>query len=86
MIYVVRDGKLVPKDSIRRDAPRGSGFPTPMLSRLEPFESPVTGREITSWAERDRDMRAVDAVDLRDYPKDHVFSRSRDIQLKEPKI
>ena len=56
-----------------------------MLSRLEPFASPVDGREITSWRERDRDMAAVDAFDTRDLPKGHAFRRGRDVQLKEAK-
>jgi hypothetical protein len=86
MIYVMHEGRLVPKDSVPRETLQASAYPTPRLSRIEPYESPVTGKEISSWAERDRDMRAVDAVDLRDYPKDHTFSRGRDTQLKEPKI
>ena len=84
-VFVIIDGKLVDKDLLRRKEDRSS-FPTPMLSKMEPFESPVTGKEISSWAERDKDMRAVDAVDLRDYPKDHIFSRGRSVQLKEPEL
>jgi hypothetical protein len=69
-VWVIRDGVLVEKGSIA-DAvqDRRSIFPTPMLSRMEPFESPVTGREITSWRERDRDMEAVGACDPRDLPR-----------------
>lgn len=87
VVYVWRDGKLVDKSTVPPEpCPAYGSFPTPRVSRIEPYESPVTGKEISSWAERDRDMRAVDAVDLRDYPKDHKFSRSRKIQLKEAKI
>jgi hypothetical protein len=39
-----------------------------MISRMAPFESPVTGKEISSWRERDRDMAAAGAVDPRDMP------------------
>jgi hypothetical protein len=52
-----------------------------MLSRIEPFESPVTGAEITSWRDRERDMKAADAVDPRDLPP--VFKRGRAAQKKE---
>jgi hypothetical protein len=83
MIYVYRDGKYVDKATVQPRAVERSGFPTPRVSRLDPFESPVTGKEISTWRERDADMKAVDAVDLRDYPKDHVFKRGRDVQLQE---
>jgi hypothetical protein len=45
---------------------------------LETFESPVTGKPITSWRERDRDMDAAGAVDRRDIPK-AVFDKRREI-------
>jgi len=35
---------------------------------MEPFESPVTGKEISSWRDRDKDMAAAGAVDPRDLP------------------
>ena len=51
---------------------------------MEPFESPVTGKEISSWRERDADMRAAgDCYDPRDLPRDHVYRRGRTVQLKE---
>lgn len=83
-VYVIRNGEVVEKRSLAdaRDD-RRSIFPAPRLSRIEPFESPVTGKEISSWRERDADMRAVDAVDLRDMPRDHTFKRGRAAQLKE---
>lgn len=82
MKFVFRDGHLVPKDEADRTAhpPTRSAFPAPMLSRMEPFESPVTGKEITSWRERDRDMAAAGAVDPRDLP---APSRGRARQAKE---
>jgi hypothetical protein len=42
------------------------------------FESPVTGKEITSWRERDRDMAAAGAVDPRDLPVQPFEQRRRD--------
>jgi len=68
--YVFRDGLIIPKgEALGRQArPARSSLPAPMLSRMEPFESPVTGKEISSWRERDRDMAAADAVDPRDLP------------------
>jgi hypothetical protein len=67
-VFVLRDGRLVEK-TCELKSQINSHFPTPMLSRMEPFESPVTGREITSWRERDRDMEAVGACDPRDLPR-----------------
>lgn len=84
-IYVLRDGVLRPKGldrDVARDAKR-SDFPAPRLSRIEPFESPVTGKEITSWRDRDRDMAAAGAVDPRDLPQD--FKRGRAAQKREAK-
>lgn len=85
-VWIYRNGKLVPKmgaPSGDEAPPARSDFPAPRVSRMEPFESPVTGKEISSWRERDADMRAVDAVDIRDYPKNHEFKRGRKVQLKE---
>lgn len=65
-VFVIRDGKLV-----EREAPKvleKSAFPCPRVSRMTPFDSPVTGKEISSWRERDRDMAAAGAVDPRDLP------------------
>jgi len=70
MIYVYRDGIVVPKPiAPRREAAGASAFPTPLLSpRFETMASPVTGEAITSWRDRDRDMQAAGAVDRRDLP------------------
>ncbi len=81
-IYVFRDGKLVEKH--KNPSPNFcTFFPAPVVSRMQPFESPVTGKEITSWRERDADMKAVNAYDPRDMPKGHVYSRGREAQAKE---
>lgn len=82
MIFLIRNGRLVPKASIAEAiADNRSDLAAPMLSRMTPFESPVTGAEITSWRDRERDMAAVDAVDPRDLPKNP--KRGRAAQLKE---
>ena len=70
-VYVIREGVVVEKAGLAlrqtSDSAR-SDFPSPRLSRLEPFASPVTGKEITSWRQRDRDMDAAGACDPRDLP------------------
>lgn len=75
-VYVIRNGELCEKAPPASSNSRSS-FPTPMLSRIEPFESPVTGREITSWRDRDRDMMAADAVDPRDLPRQPFEQRKK---------
>lgn len=82
-VYVVRDGVLVDKRKFEPPPVARSHLPAPMLSRMEPFESPVTGKEITSWRERDRDMAAAGAVDPRDLPRE--MKRGRAAQKKEAK-
>lgn len=82
-VFVVRDGKLVRRDLVTTRPPARSHLPAPMLSRIEPFESPVTGKEITSWRDRDRDMKAAGAVDPRDLPKQ--MKRGRAAQQREAK-
>jgi hypothetical protein len=79
-IYVLRDGRLINKDRLSRvEAAGASDMPSPMLSpRLEPFESPVTGKEVSSWRDRDRDMKAADAVDPRDLPRRPFEKRKAD--------
>lgn len=64
-VFVIRDGKLIEKGPAQVDTPT---FPCPRVSRMTPFASPVTGKEITSWRERDADMKAVGACDPRDLP------------------
>jgi len=78
MIYVFRDGFLVPKGSARdvRLPAKRADFPTPMLSYLEPYASPIDGREVTSWAQRDAEMAANNAYDPRD------VSRKPDVRPK----
>jgi hypothetical protein len=74
-VWVVRNGEVVEKGPAPVDTP---SFPCPMISRMTPFESPVTGKEISSWRERDRDMAAAGAVDPRDLPRAPFEKRKRD--------
>ena len=69
MIYLLRDGVLVPKGSVRdaRASSVRADFPTPRLSKLEPYASPIDGHEVTSWGERDRELQANNAYDPRDF-------------------
>ena len=86
-VYVIRDGQLVEKHaSAPREEPGGrenERLPAPHVSRMAPFESPVTGKEITSWRARDADMKAAGAVDIRDLGPNHSFRRGRQVQLEE---
>lgn len=86
-VYVVRNGVVVEKASIAEAiADRRSIFPAPMLSRMEPFESPVTGKEISSWRERERDMTAAGAVDPRDLPRKPFEQREeRNVRSRQTK-
>jgi hypothetical protein len=72
-VWIYQDGKLVEKPG---GAGRISAFPTPRISRFEAMESPVTGKQVSSWRERDRDMEAAGAVDPRDIPK-AVFEKRK---------
>lgn len=83
-VYVLKEGHLVEKPEARSPAPT-SGFPTPFVSRIEPYESPIDGHEITSWGEREREMKANDAYDPRDLPRDHKFTnRTRRDATQQP--
>jgi hypothetical protein len=84
-VYVRRNGVLVDKETGEKmvyDAWE-IAFPTPRVSRFEPMESPVTGKIITSWREREIDMQAAGAIDRRDLPADYEFKRGRKAQFKE---
>jgi len=73
-VYVYRDGKIVTKLRRKQEA---TLFPTPRVSRFDAFESPVTGENISSWRQRERDMNAADAVDRRDIPSKAFEDRRR---------
>jgi hypothetical protein len=66
-------GVLVPKHSVQRERPRRSDLAAPLISRMEPYESPIDGKEVTSWGQRERELRDNNAYDPRDvsapYPK-----------------
>jgi hypothetical protein len=59
-----------------RAAPE-SGFPKPMISCLTPYRSPIDGKEITSWRQRDRDLKDNNAYD----PRDGRYERPKPRQL-----
>lgn len=85
-VYVRRNGVLVDKktgEPIQQTALATLGFPSPRVSRMEPYASPITGREVTSWGERAREMRDNDCFDTRDLPANHHWRRGRAVQLKE---
>jgi hypothetical protein len=74
-IYVLKDGKLVEvQKRVSRETP---DFPTPMISRIEAYESPIDGREITSWGQRDRELKDNDCYDPRDFSPGHVYDKSK---------
>jgi len=77
-VFIIREGKVVEKGSMQeaRDD-RRSIFPAPRVSRMDSFESPVTGESISSWRQRERDMSAADAVDRRDIPQAAFDKRKR---------
>lgn len=66
MRFVIRGDRLVEKVE---EPTRKPAFPSPMLSRMTSFESPVTGKTISSWRQRDADMEAAGAIDPRDIPR-----------------
>jgi len=74
-VYVIKNGELVVKTTHQNSS--RSSFPTPMISRIEPFESPISGKEISSWRDRDRDMAVVNAVDPRDLPRKPFEQRKK---------
>lgn len=75
MIYVFRDGCMVPKGAPRpRPIP---DFPTPIIGRpMQPYESPISGVAINSWRERDAEMKEHNCYDHRDMSESHVYPRS----------
>jgi hypothetical protein len=76
--WVLRNGAIVVKGSDRDNpTPARSDFPAPQISRMEAYESPIDGKEVTSWAQRDRELRDNNAYDPRDLPKGHVYEKSK---------
>lgn len=85
-VYVRRNGVLVDKktgEPIEQMALTAVGFPTPRLSRLDPYQSPIDGKEISSWGQRDRELQANDCYDPRDFTG--TYRRGREVQLQELK-
>ena len=75
-VWIIREGKLVEKASLEdAAADKRSVFPRPRLSRLEPYESPIDGKEITSWGQRDKDLRDSNSYDPRDMKNERPEQR-----------
>src|SRR5262245_10575902 len=80
-VWVLRDGRLVEKRFPRERKPE---FPSPLVSRMESYESPVDDSSISSWRQRDADMKRVDAVDPRDLPrKPFEERRARNARIRQ---
>lgn len=77
-VYVIRDGKLVERISQQQKFAKSTTIGSPMVSRFESIESPVTGQTVSSWRERDRDMNAAGAVDPRDIPR-AAFEKRKEV-------
>lgn len=67
-VWIIRDGRLMERPPSQAWESR-SDFPSPLVSRMESYDSPVDDRSISSWRQRDADMKRVDAVDPRDLPR-----------------
>jgi len=78
MIWVYQDGKIVPRDDARRAESNRSLLPAPRVSRMESYASPIDDSTISSWRQRDKDMKRSDSVDPRDIPK-KVFEKRKQI-------
>jgi hypothetical protein len=76
-IWVFENGTMVIKSDRAVTPASRSDLPTPMLSRMEAYESPIDGKTISSWAQRDREMRDNDCYDPRDLPAGHVYQKSK---------
>jgi hypothetical protein len=82
-VYLLINGKLVEKGKYNTSV-TSPDFPTPMISRAISFESPVTGKEITSWRARDADMKAAGACDPSDLPRKPFEEREKmNAQLRD---
>lgn len=72
-VYVYRDGRMVNKKTGEpmNPAPHaGPGFPCPrVVSDIEPYVSPATGKHITTRPESKADLAASGCIDSRDLPK-----------------
>lgn len=67
MIYVYRDGKVVPKHEAAPH-PLAAKRPTNLMSDLEPFVSPVDWTVISSRAERREHNKRHQCIDIGDDP------------------
>jgi hypothetical protein len=69
-VYVRKGGQLVNKETGEPMVfDPFFAFPTPRIARFECYPSPIDGKTISSWRQRDRDMAGSNAVDPRDIPQ-----------------
>jgi len=81
-VWVYRGGRLVEKSSRGESFP--PSFPSPMVSRFDSYDSPVDDSTVSSWRQRDADMKKVDAVDPRDLDRKPFEERkARNARLRE---
>jgi hypothetical protein len=71
MIYVLRNGKLIPK--YRQETENKSAY----ISRFQSYESPIDDKTISSHRQRDVDMHKSNSYDLRDIGPNHEFTRAK---------
>jgi len=83
-IYVFRSGAVVPKSSVKREVRQRSDLAAPRVSRMEPYASPIDGKEVSSWGQRDRELRDNDAYDPRDVSTPYVKSLGRPKKAPTP--
>jgi hypothetical protein len=76
-VYVIRNGELVEKNG---DGETRKG---PYVSSMEPYESPVTGKRITSDRQREVDLYRANAYDVRDVGPNHPFQRAKEARKAE---
>lgn len=69
------NGRRIDRDEWEKLIEGREGLVAPRVSRFEPMESPVTGEIITSWRQRDADMKAADAYDPRDVKSEPARGR-----------
>ena len=53
---------MINKDDYVPEPPKRSAFPTPVIRGFEAYESPVTGKMITSPNERREDLKRNDCI------------------------
>lgn len=78
MIYVYRDGEIVPKSQQKREDNK-----SPYISRFETYESPVTGAPVSSDRQREMDLYKSNSYDVRDVGPNHAIAKAREARKAE---